>query len=129
MTRLCQYRCQKVADFGSAITQTIVNPVKEVDIYRVKNLYAATLELFVQYRAYCWSRPYAVLMADPIAKPLCENRRAVVRSVQKERPKVSAAIRTAENFVRDNPTLSATNAIGAAWTAVNDFKSLVPVVR
>lgn len=110
----------------SAATSTIQNPVGSVDIYRAKNAYAATLELAVAYRTYCWSKPYAVLMADPIAAPACRNRRAVVRQIQSARPKVAAAIRTAENFVRNNPTINAGSAITAMWAAVNDFQNLVP---
>lgn len=110
--------------FFTAATTTINNPVRSVDLYRVKNVYAATLELAVKYRAFCWSKPYAVLMADPVAKPVCQRRRSVVRQMQAADNKATAAIRTAENFVRNNPTLNATSAIGAAWAAVTDFQNL-----
>ena len=120
---------QKLADFGTTITKTITNPVSSVDIYRIKNVYAATLQGFIDYRAYCWGKPFAALMADPIAKPVCEHRRAVVRKVQQARPKVAASIKVADNFVRDNPSLSATSVLDAAWNAVNDFRNLVPVVK
>lgn len=121
--------CASVGNVVSAVTTTITNPVNEVDIYRAKNVYAGTLELAVEWRTYCWSKPYAALMADPIAAPICQDRRATVRKVQAARPKVAAAIRTAENFVRDNPTVNAGSAVLAMWTAVNDFKSMIPAVR
>lgn len=120
---------QKLADFGKVITQTIVNPAGPVDIYRIKNVYAATLQAFVDYRAYCWARPYRALIADPIAGPVCRNRRDVVRVVQEKRPQVRKAIDVADNFVRRNPTLSAATVLDEAWAAVNAFRSLVPVAK
>lgn len=112
-----------------ALTTTIENPIGPVDIWRVKNTYGATLVLAVEYREYCWSKPFAELMADPIAAPLCRSRRKVVRTFQNARYKASGAIIAADRFVRDNPTINAASAIGAAWKAVSDFKSAVPAVR
>jgi hypothetical protein len=120
---------QRAGAIVSAVTTTVNNPVGNTDIYRIKNAYAAALELAVQYRSYCWSAPYATLMADPVAKPVCQHRRAVVRAVQKGKANAHAAIVAAQNFVRDNPTLNAATAIGAAWTAVTDFQNAVPVAR
>lgn len=105
----------RVADFVSVASQ----PVSEVNIYRVKNLYAAALQAVVEYREYCWARPYAALMADPIAKPICERRRAIVRAVQQRRPAVAAVIKSAE---LGNST------VAIAWQAVNDFSNLIPRV-
>lgn len=113
-----------VEKFVSAVTTTIKNPVGTVDLYRAKNVYASALEIAVKYRDYCWSKPYAALMADPIARPICQRRRPIVRSLQAADTKAYAAIRSAENFVRNNPTINATSAIGAAWAAVTDFQSL-----
>ncbi len=110
------------------ITTTITNPVVGKNIYQAKLVYASALEISVKYREYCWSQPYAVLMADPIAKPICQNRRPTVRRMQQAKVKASAAIRTADNFVRNNPTLNATNAIQAAWTAVTDFQNITATV-
>lgn len=116
--------CQTVGEFATAITTTITNPIGGKNIYQAKLVYASALEIAVKYRELCWSKPYAVLMADPIAKPICQNRRPTVRRLQQARVKASAAIRSADNFVRNNPTLNATNAIGAAWTAVTDFQNI-----
>lgn len=115
-----------LGDAVRVLTTTITNPVGDTDIYRVRNAYAATLELAVEYRRYCWSQPYAVLMADPVAKPVCERRRAVVRAFQRARGNASAALAAAEIFIMENPTLSAATAVSAAWKAVADFKSAVP---
>jgi hypothetical protein len=113
---------QTVSDVAKAVTTTITNPVGGKNIYQAKLVYASTLEIAVKYREYCWSKPYDVLLQEPLA--ICKNRRGNVRQMQAARLKASAAIRSAEKFVRENPTLNATSAIGAAWTAVTDFQSL-----
>lgn len=110
------------------LTRTVTNPVTPVTIYQVKNTYAISLELAVAWREYCWARPYKELMADPVAKPACQGRRAVLRKIQVSRPKAAGAIQVADDFVRNNPTLSAATVIGAAWTAVSNFKAAVPSV-
>jgi ElaB/YqjD/DUF883 family membrane-anchored ribosome-binding protein len=119
----------QIGDLVTAATTTVDNPVGAVDLYRAKNTYAASLELVVRYRDECWKRPYAVLMADPIYAPVCKDRRAVVRQAQNLRHTAGAAIKAADNFIRDNPTLNAASAIAAAIKAVTDFKSAVPTVR
>lgn len=121
--------CAQIGDVARIATTTITNPVSQTDIYRAKNAYAAALQLVVDYREYCWARPYAALMADPVAGPLCKNRRAVVQAAQVARPKAASAIRSAENFVRDNPTVNASSAISAMWAAVTDFQNAVPRVK
>jgi hypothetical protein len=120
---------ERAGEIAAVITTNVANPVKETNIYQAKNVYAATLQLAVEYRNYCWSKPYADLMADPVAKPVCERRRAVVRKIQEVRPKVATAIRRAEVFVRDNPTLNAATVLGEVWAALNEFKAAVPSVR
>lgn len=123
----CATSGTKLGDLVQVATTTITNPVGATDIYRIKNAYAASLEVVVEYRRYCWSQPYAVLMADPVSKPLCERRREVVRVAQLARRNARGAIVAAENFVADNPTLNAASAIDAAWKAVADFKNSVPI--
>lgn len=111
------------------IFQSVQNPITNVDIYRVKNTYAATLQLAKDWRAYCYARPYSVLIADPVAKPICKDRRKVVREIQKYQPIAGIAVRRADQFVRDNPTVNAAGAIGLAWDAVTDFQRVVPKVN
>lgn len=118
-----------LGDIVKAITTTVINPVDQTDIYRVKNAYAATLELAVEYRRYCWSAPYATLMTDPVAQPVCRQRRAVVRAFQKAQRNAGAALVIAQNFIANNPTLDAASAVRAAWQAVADFKNFVPVTK
>lgn len=117
----------KLGDLVQVATTTITNPVGSTDIYRVQNAYAAALEVVVEYRRYCWSKPYAELMADPVSKPICEKRRAVVRAAQTGRKHARGALNAAENFITNNPTLNAASAIDAAWKAVADFKNSVPL--
>lgn len=118
--------CGHFGDVFKLVTASIDNPISGVDIYRVKNTYAAALEIAAEYRRYCWSASYKVLMSDPVAKPLCQKRRAVVRAIDSADDKASAAIGAAESFVAKNPTISAITVIGAAWDAVTAFKASIP---
>ncbi len=116
----------KVGTLVDAVTTTITNPVSSLDIYRVKNTYAATLQLMSDYRSYCYSKSYAAIVADPVMKPVCAKRRSVIRSMQAAQRKAGSAVRAAETFVLQNPTLNAATAIAAAWDAVKAFQATVP---
>lgn len=118
----------RVTSVITAATSTFANPVGEVDIYRAKNLYLATLKLANGWREYCWSKPYASIVADPVMRPACENRRATVRALQTANLNAAAGWRSAETFIRNNPSGNAVSYITAAWKAVNDFKNAVPIV-
>lgn len=102
------------------------NPITSANIYQAKNVYSATVKLAGDYRDYCWKRPYVVLLRDPVAGPACKNRRAVVRALVKADDLAFTALTDAENFVRDYPTLDATQVVGAAIRAVGDFNALIP---
>jgi hypothetical protein len=112
-----------------AVTAPIVNPITGVNIYQIKNVYAATLQLATDYRTYCYSKPYAAIMADPIAKPICQNRRAIIRNIQLAQAKASSAVKSADAFVQNNPTFTTSTALDAAWKAVTDFQSAVPKIN
>jgi len=116
----------RLGDLVSTVTTTIVNPVSAVDIYRLKNAYAATLQVAVDWRNFCWSKPYAALMADPVAKPICQHRRPWARAIVLAKAKAAVAVTDATIFVRDNPTLNATNVITAGWNALTDLKNAIP---
>lgn len=118
--------CGHLGDVAKLATASIENPISGVDIYRVKNTYAAALELAVEYRRYCWSAPYKTLMADPVGRPLCQSRRRVVRAIQAADTRANAAIGAAETFVASNPTISAVSVVGAAWDAVTAFRAAIP---
>jgi hypothetical protein len=109
---------------AGVLTTSVSNPVAPVNIYQAKTVYAATLELANGYRDYCYAKPFAVLMADPVAKPVCKSRRKIVLAMQAADDKAFAAIKTADNFVRNNPTLDATSAIRAAIAAVTEFQNI-----
>ena len=116
----------QVRDLIGAATTTIVNPVDSIDIYRVKNAGAVVKEAAVQWRRLCWSKPYAELMKEPIAKALCKNRRPALRAIQDYNGKMNLAIFEAESFVQQNPTLSAATAIQAAWDAITRYRNAIP---
>ena len=116
--------CQTTNPFA-----TVTNPVTNLDIWRVKNTYAATLQLATSWRTFCYARPYATLMADPVAKPVCQNRRNTVRQIQKYQPLAGTAVRKADAFVSANPTVNAASLIGPAWDAVVAFQAVVPKVN
>jgi hypothetical protein len=123
--------CQTTDNITNVITtatSTFTNPVGKVDVYRVKNVYLATLKLANAWREYCWSKPYSAIVADPVMRPACQNRRATVRALQTANRNAAAGLRSAETFIRDNPSGNAVTYITAAWKAVNDFKNAVPVV-
>lgn len=109
---------------AGVLTTTVANPVAPVNIYQAKVVYASTLEIANGYREFCYSKPYAALMNEPVAGPVCKSRRAIVRALQKADDKAYAAIRTADSFVKNNPTLDASSAIRAAIAAVSDFQSV-----
>lgn len=121
--------CAQLTDTVRVVTTTIVNPVDAVDIYRAKNVYAATLQVAAEWRALCWSKPYAQLMNDPIAQPLCQHRRPWLRQIQVAKDKASMAVHDAVLFVEMNPTLNAAIVVKASWDAVNNFRNAIPVKK
>jgi hypothetical protein len=124
----CAGLAEKVLNLPAGVLATSVsNPVAPVNIYQAKTVYAATLELANGYRDYCYSKPFAALMADPVSKPVCKSRRAIVRAMTAADDKAAAAIQTADNFVINNPTLDATSAIRAAIAAVAEFQNIATI--
>jgi len=124
----CAGLAEKVLNLPAGVLATsISNPVAPVNIYQAKTVYAATLELANGYRDYCYSKPFAALMADPVSKPVCKSRRAIVRAMGVADDKAAAAIQTADNFVINNPTLDATSAIRAAIAAVAEFQNIATI--
>lgn len=114
--------CAGTLDKVNSVYTAVTSPTT---IYQVKNAYAAGDQLVIDYRTYCWSKPYAAILADPAAKSVCQNRRAVVRAAQAARAKASNAIHTAETFIAANPTLNASTVISAAMSAVTDYRNTV----
>jgi hypothetical protein len=118
----------QVGDFISAATSSITNPVDTTQLYRAENVYTATLQLAADYRAYCYARPYKVLLADPVGKSLCQSRRDVIRKIQAAQLKVQAVAERARLFMQNNPTVNASTAISEVWNAVLAFQAAVPKI-
>lgn len=110
---------------GTSITAPIKNPAQPVNIYQVKLVYDTALGLANEYRDYCYARPYATLMADPIAGPTCKSRRFIVTKLGEADDKASAAIAKAEDFIARNPTISAATVVREAYAAVVNFQGVI----
>lgn len=109
---------RRVADFVAATATAITSPVDQVNIYRVKNVYDIAGKAAVRWRVTCWSKPYAALIADPVYRPICENRRPRLRAIMAADLEASALISAAER--------SGGDAVMTAWNAVNRFQSTIP---
>ena len=109
-----------------AACATVPNPFSTKNIYQTKLVYAATETAADKWRSYCWARPYAVLVSDPVAKPICSNRRPVARAIAKASRYAGDAIAKAQSFIAANPTLDASSLISAADQAVAAFSNVTP---
>lgn len=112
----------------AACNGSIPNPISGNNIYQTKLVYAATLTAADKWRSYCWARPYSVLITDPIAKPICANRRPVARAIAKASRYAGDTIAKAQSFIAANPTLNAVVLVSAADDAVAAFKNVTPAV-
>lgn len=112
---------------GTSLTASIANPATPVTIYQVKSVYATALDLANSYRDYCYARPYAALMTDPIAGPACKKRRAVVTALNSASDKAADAIAKADAFIVANPTISAVSVVREAWIAVTSFQGAINI--
>jgi len=110
----------------TACAGQIPNPFSTKNIYQTKLVYAATETAADKWRSYCWARPYAVLVSDPVAKPICSNRRPVARAIAKASRYAGDAIAKAQSFIAANPTLDASSLISAADQAVAAFSNVTP---
>lgn len=117
---------KSVLQGGSSLTASIINPVTSRSPYQARLALNVAAKAANGWARYCWARPYAMLMADPVAKPICQNRRPVRRALLAAGEKADHAIKKAQDFVRANPTVSAVGLIDDAWAAVNDFRSQIP---
>lgn len=108
-----------VGSFFSEVAATVTSPISTIDLYRVKNVYAAADQLAIEYRSYCYSKPYADLMSDPVAQPVCKYRRQVITTFQAKRKIAARAIANAKTD----------SLLSVAWSAVSDYKNSVPTVK
>lgn len=115
-----------LGDIISLANAQIANPITATNVYQVKNGYAAALQISADWRQYCFSMKYKVLMEDPIARPVCSKRRAVVRAIKTYGPVAGKAVQDAEAFVAQHPTLDASAVISVAMQAVAKFRAVIP---
>lgn len=87
------------------------NPLTRTTLVEVENAYGAALSVAVGYRNAC---------ADRLIPPSC---RPIVKKIQSAGAKAQGAVVAARKFVKNYPMLDATQAIGAAKAAVDDFKA------
>jgi len=116
----------QIGDLISIANAQIANPISAGNVYQVKNGYAAALQVAADWRQYCFSMRYKVIMADPIARPVCSSRRSVVRSLRTYGPMAGRAVQDAETFVAQHPTIDASAVISAAMQAVARFRASIP---
>lgn len=91
----------------------VVNPVTATSLYEAELVFDATIKTFVELRGLCANRT------------LPSSCRTYVIKGQKLVRNAAAADIAARNFVANNPTLDATNVIGAFTGILSDFKTTV----
>ncbi len=119
---------KSVLQGGTSITATIDNPVTSQNPYQARLTLNLAVTAANRWSAYCWRRPYEQIMADPIAKPICQNRRSVRTALLAAGEKADRLIKRASDFVRANPKVSAVGLVDDAWAAVNEFRSQIPAL-
>jgi hypothetical protein len=108
-------------------TSTVTNPVQPVNIYQVKTVYSAVLEVADRYRV------TAGASRSPRSWPTQSPSRfasiAAASCARSTMPTTRAhdAITRAEVFVRNNPTINAASVVREAWAAVLEFQRAAPV--
>lgn len=119
---------KSVLQGGTSITAKIANPVTSQNPYQARLSLNLGLKAANRWASYCWRRPYEQIMADPIAKPICQNRGTVRASLFAAGEKADRLIKKATDFVRANPQVSAVGLVDDAWAAVNGFRSQIPAL-
>ena len=92
---------------------TVTNPVSATNLYQAELVFDASLKTFNELKGLC---------ANRTLPPAC---RTYVKSGQDIVRKAAAADIAARNFVKNNPTLDATNVIQAFTGLLGDFKNTV----
>lgn len=97
---------------GTSLLTTIENPVGRNELASIEGAYGVAYTAAVAYRGLCARRE------------IPRSCRAVVVKLQGASRKAQGALVAARRFVRDNPTISAISAIGAARAALTDFQAV-----
>jgi hypothetical protein len=98
---------------------TIQNPVNDNDMAIVYSAYGSTLAVANAYRSLPLCRTGSVFSASN----LCAKRSVIVQ-LQKADRQARIAMNTAQIFINNNPTLSASSLIGIAQAAVSAFQQI-----
>lgn len=93
--------------------QSFTNPISNTSLYEAELVFDGYVKTFNELKGLCVKRVLA---------PTC---RTYVRKGQGIIAKAYAADKAAQNFVKNNPTLDATNVIQAFTGLVSDFKNNV----
>lgn len=108
-------------------TQTFTNPVGPVQMYQVKNVYAAGEELALEYKSKCFGadgkKTVAEIRSDAALVVICNHRVSRWNAIRAAENKAYVAVKVADKYIADNPSGNAVTYITAAWKAVNDFKA------
>lgn len=91
----------------------VKNPVSTTNLYQAELVFDASLKTFNELKGLC---------ANRVLPPVC---RTYVVKGQGLIVKAAAADRAARSFVKDNPTLDATNVIQAFTGVVSNFNTTV----
>ena len=104
--------------FSLAACATISNPVGTTQLAQIESAYGVALSVAVAYR----NLPLCRTGTTPSVQNICAKRSVIVRLQAADR-NAQGALVAARRFVRNNPTISAASAIGAAQAAVADFQA------
>lgn len=97
------------SQIGQIIAVGVKNPINNTQLYQAEVAFDGTLKTFNELKGLCARR---------VLKPSC---RTYVVQGQNFIRKAAAADVAARNFVDKNPTLDATNVVGAFTGIVSDF--------
>ncbi len=96
--------------------QSVTNPISGTNLYEAELVFDASVKTFNELRGLCARR---------VLRPTC---RTYVVQGQNIIRNAYAADLSARNFVKNNPTIDATNVIQAFVGIVSDFKNTVAVL-
>lgn len=98
---------------GTGIFQQVPNPVSKQTLYEAETVFDASLKTFNKLKSLCATR---------VLPPAC---RTYVIQGQGLIVKIYAADKAARDFVKNNPTLDATNVVQAVTGLVSTFNGTV----
>lgn len=91
--------------------KAVTNPISNTSLYEAELVFDGSVKTFNELKGLCVKR---------VLPPVC---RTYVKKGQNIIANANAADKAAQNFVKNNPTLDATNVIQAFTGLVSDFKT------